>query len=65
MTEPDVTVRVPIYEVDGRDTEYPTPVLLVESHWTSSDRVVLRVSGYSYSVIARDLREACDRARRL
>jgi len=48
---------------DGAD-HYKPGGLVVESHWNDQDRVVLVVDGKRYTVIASDLADAAERARR-
>ena len=63
MSESTVTVRLTVYELDGAD-HYKPGGLIVESHWNDQDRVVLVVDGKRYTVIASDLADAAERARR-
>ena len=59
MSEPSVTVRVPIEEIGGVDTQYPQPLILVESHWNTARQVVLHVQGLVITVDAERLAGAC------
>ena len=63
MIEPRVTVRQEVYEIDGAETSAPIPVIRVESHWNISGWVVLTVDEHRYTVNARDLADAVERAR--
>ena len=63
MSEPTVTVRLTVYELDGAD-HYKPGGLIVESHWNDHDRVVLVVDGKRYTVMAEDLADAAERARK-
>jgi len=64
MSEPDVTVRIGCYEIDGAAQDFPLPTVRIESHWSSADRVVLLMGGHTYTVSAQQLAEAALRARR-
>jgi len=58
-----VTSDVPIYEVDGEETQTgPGPNLTVESHWNHRDRVVLVVDNHRYTVLAHDVEAAVKNA---
>ena len=63
MSEPTVTVRVTVYELDGAD-HYNPGGLIVESHWNDCNLVVLVVDGKRYPVIASDLADAAKHARK-
>ncbi|MBI3938160.1 MAG: hypothetical protein HY323_14375 [Betaproteobacteria bacterium] len=63
MSDPMVTVRLTVYELDGTD-HYKPGGLIVESHWNDHDRVVLVVDGKRYTVVASDLADAAERARK-
>ena len=63
MSEPTVTVRLTVYELDGAD-HYKAGGLIVESHWNDRNRVVLVVDGKRYTVVASDLADAAERARK-
>jgi hypothetical protein len=63
MNEPRVTVRQEIAEVDGEETGYPRPILLVETHGGVRDWIVLTIGGHRYTVRALDLADAAERAR--
>jgi hypothetical protein len=63
MVEPRVAVRVPVYEMDGSEAPIGT-TLLIESHGTSLDRVVVYLDGHRLTVIASDLADAAHRAKK-
>ena len=63
MSEPTVSVRLTVYELDGAD-HYKPGGLIVESHWNDHDRVVLVVDGKRYTVVASALADAAERARK-
>lgn len=62
MSDPDVTVRIAVHEFNG--DKGPHGTILVESHPIFTDRVVLVAGGNRYTVIATDLADAAQRARR-
>ena len=63
MSEALVTVRIPIYKVDGRESAFPFLSLLVENADNWHDGLTLIIDGHGYTVSARDLAKACDKAR--
>ena len=55
--------KLQIYEINGSDVPVgKEPKLLVESHWSIKNRIVLSVGGKKITVIADDLRRAIDNA---
>jgi hypothetical protein len=63
MMRMNVTVEMPIREIDGEEPKGGDPHLVVKSHWNrTSDLVVLYVSGHKYTVEACALRKAVERA---
>lgn len=50
--------RVDIYEQDGKDTEFPHPIITVESHRICDEFVVLVIGKERYTVSAEDLTDA-------
>ena len=63
MGEPRVTVRLTIYEVDDEDNYWPGG-LFIHSHWNDPARVVIEVANHRYTVLAEDLADAAQRARK-
>jgi hypothetical protein len=50
--------EVTVYEIDGKETSVPSPVIVVCSHWNRDSLVVLESDGMRLTVSARDLLEA-------
>ena len=63
MSEPTVTVRLTLYEVDDKDNYWPGG-LFIQSHWNDPARVVIEVANHRYTVLAEDLADAAQRARK-
>lgn len=57
-----VTNELRVYEVNGQEPKWeypPRPALVIESHWSNRDMVVLTVSeGNSFTLVAADLEMA-------
>lgn len=59
----EVSNRVKVYEVDGKETPVGASVgMNVLSHALHNDRVVLEIDGKKHTVIARQLKAAIDNA---
>jgi hypothetical protein len=58
-----VTTTLDVYEIDGEDTKITRPIIMVQSHWSDDDRIVLVIDGKERSVLADQLVAAVANAR--
>lgn len=62
-TRMDVEIRIPVYEIDGKETGVGKGHVSVSSHWNRTNvLVVLTIEGKSYTVAADAISKAVQRA---
>jgi len=54
--------EIKCYEKNGIELSVDREIIIVESHWNYSDRVVLCVGETKYTLLGQDLRRAIDNA---
>ncbi len=62
-TRMDVEIRLPVYEVDGKEVSLGKHSVAISSHWNrTTDLVVITIDGKSYTVAADAISKAVQRA---
>jgi len=62
MNRVKVKCAIQVYEIDGRERDANGVEMIIHSHGTWSDRVVITIDGKQYTIVGADLATAIQNA---